>query len=62
MKDEKMTVKEVAEYADRHEVTIRKWLRKGWLPYTQDAMTRRITIRKSDVDRLLDDGPPQKKE
>jgi len=61
MSDEKMTVREVAEYADRHEVTIRRWLAKGWLPYKQDQLTKRITIRKSDVDRLLDDGPPQNK-
>lgn len=59
MDEKEMTVQEAAEYAQKGHTTVRRWLRLNWIPYSQNPLTRRITITKSAVDKLLNEGPPK---
>ena len=49
-----MTVADVAEHLQLNQQTIRNWIDAGTLPAVR--IGRRVRIRRSDLDRLLDVG------
>lgn len=50
--DERLTVNEAAECAGVHQVTIRKWMFKGILPYKK-TKTGRVRIEPEDLKTVL---------
>jgi excisionase family DNA binding protein len=52
--DEFFTVTEVAEHLKLNPQTIRNWIDQGRLPALK--IGRRVRIRRSELDRVLDDG------
>lgn len=52
VRDERLTVNEVAESAAVHPVTVRKWLCKGILPFTK-TKTGRVRIKAEDLRAFL---------
>ena len=64
LEDSFLTVAEVAEMLKLNQQTVRNWIDQGSLPALR--VGRRVRIRRSDLDRLLDEGrtggpsgPPQ---
>jgi excisionase family DNA binding protein len=49
-----LTVAEVAEMLKLNQQTVRNWIDQGSLPAVR--IGRRVRIRQSDLDRLLDEG------
>ena len=47
---------EAAVKAKRSENTILRWIRDGLLPCSRDKLTRRISVRASDLDAVLGAG------
>ncbi len=54
MTDEFLTVAEVAELLKLNQQTVRNWIDQGSLPALR--VGRRVRIRRSDLDRVLEDG------
>jgi excisionase family DNA binding protein len=52
--DEFLTVAEVAELLKLNEQTVRNWIDQGSLPALK--VGRRVRIRRSDLERVLEDG------
>jgi excisionase family DNA binding protein len=52
--DSFLTVAEVAEMLKLNQQTVRNWIDQGSLPAVR--VGRRVRIRQSDLDRLLDEG------
>ena len=52
--EEFLTVAEVAEILKLNQQTVRNWIDQGSLP--AHRVGRRVRIRRSDLDRLLDEG------
>jgi excisionase family DNA binding protein len=52
--DSFLTVAEVAEMLKLNQQTVRNWIDQGSLPAVR--VGRRVRIRRSDLDRKLDDG------
>jgi excisionase family DNA binding protein len=53
-REELLTVAEVAETLKLNQQTVRNWIDQGSLPALR--VGRRVRIRRSDFDRLLEDG------
>jgi excisionase family DNA binding protein len=54
MQDEFLTVAEIAELLKLNQQTVRNWIDAGTLPAIH--IGRRVRVRRSDFDRLLQDG------
>ena len=52
--DSFLTVAEVAEWLKLNQQTVRNWIDQGSLPAVR--VGRRVRIKRSDLDRLLEDG------
>jgi excisionase family DNA binding protein len=52
--EEFLTVAEVAELLKLNQQTVRNWIDQGSLPALR--VGRRVRIRRSDLDRMLEDG------
>ena len=52
--EEFLTVAEVAEMLKLNQQTVRNWIDQGSLP--AHRVGRRVRIRRSDLDRMLDEG------
>jgi excisionase family DNA binding protein len=52
--EEFLTVAEVAEILKLNQQTVRNWIDQGSLP--AHRVGRRVRIRRSDLDRMLDEG------
>lgn len=59
VKDKNMTISEAAEQADVHHITVRRWVKKGWIKAAQNRRTKEWTIDKDSLDYLLTEGPPE---
>ncbi|MEM7133114.1 MAG: hypothetical protein AAF702_42835 [Chloroflexota bacterium] len=57
-----MTVSKIAEYAEVNPMTVRRWIKRGWVEAEQHPYTRRWEVDKDSVDRLLNEGPPERRE
>jgi excisionase family DNA binding protein len=57
--DEFLTVPEIAELLTLNPQTIRNWIGRGGLPAVRVG-SRRVRIRRSDLDRLLEAGATEK--
>jgi excisionase family DNA binding protein len=55
--EEFLTVAEVAELLKLNQQTVRNWIDQGSLPALR--VGRRVRIRRSDLDRVLEDGSTQ---
>jgi excisionase family DNA binding protein len=55
--EEFLTVAEVAELLKLNQQTVRNWIDQGSLPALK--VGRRVRIRRSDLERVLDDGAMQ---
>ena len=55
--DEFLTVAEVAELLKLNQQTVRNWIDQGSLPAVR--VGRRVRIRRSDLERVLEDGSTQ---
>jgi excisionase family DNA binding protein len=55
--EEFLTVAEVAELLKLNQQTVRNWIDQGSLPAFK--VGRRVRIRRSDLERVLDDGAMQ---
>ena len=56
--DEFLTVAEVAELLKLNQQTVRNWIDQGSLPALK--VGRRVRIRRSDLERVLDEGATRK--
>jgi excisionase family DNA binding protein len=56
--EEFLTVAEVAELLKLNQQTVRNWIDQGSLPALK--VGRRVRIRRSDLERVLDDGAMQR--
>jgi excisionase family DNA binding protein len=61
-KRETLTVAEVAEIVGVHAQTVRRWLRDGQIEGTLITRQTGYRIRRSEVDRLLEEGLREGKE
>lgn len=53
-----LTVEQLREYhPDKpSDSTVRRWIRKGYIPYYKDENTRRIKFKKSEIDEWIEKG------
>lgn len=51
-----LTIEQLREYhPDKpSDSTVRRWIRKGFIPYYKDANTRRIKFKKSEIDDWIE--------
>lgn len=55
-----MTTDEVREMVNVNRQTIYRWIDRGWIRATKHPLTKAWDIDRGSVDKLLEDGPPEK--
>jgi len=54
----RVTIKNAAQYAEVSVITIRRWIKRGWVKADKHPLTRKWDIELLTIDALQREGPP----